>query len=82
MGGVDAVAAIMLLVGFLGGVMAGIVVIVSVASRRDPLTEEAPGPMYAGARRVNGVGVRGYRSDSTGRRPDESGKANRQEPYR
>ncbi len=57
------VAAIMLLIGFLGGVLAGIVVIVSVASRREDryysLTGEAPDAACRGARWLVGMGARG-----------------------
>lgn len=72
MGGVEATAVIMLLVGFLGGVMVGIIVIVSVASRREDrrhsLTGEAPGPASEGARWLTGVGVRGDQFVSAGLR--------------
>lgn len=57
-------AAIMILVGFLGGIMATIIAIVSVASRREDrrysLTADTPDVICTAARRLTGVGVRGY----------------------
>jgi len=60
-----AIAAIMLVIGFLGGVMAGIVVIVAVASRREDreysLTGDAPDATCRGARRLTGMALQGSR---------------------
>lgn len=56
--GTMAIAAIMLLIGFFGGVVAGIVVIVSVASRREDrhhsLADQAPDSTCEVARHVVG----------------------------
>jgi len=88
MSGMEAVAAIMVLVGFLGGVMTGIIVIVSVASRREDrhysLTGKAPDATCEGTRWLAGVGVRGDRFLSSRMRPDEpdEGGRNHREPER
>lgn len=56
-------AAIMLFAGFLGGFVVGVIVIVSVASRREDslysLDGEAPDAACRGARRLTAAGVRG-----------------------
>jgi len=82
MGGVGAVVAIMVLVGFLGGIMAGIILIVSVASRREDrrysLTSKAPDATCRGARWLTGARVCGDRflsSDMRQDQPDELGAA-------
>lgn len=63
MSNLEAVLAVMALVGFLGGVMVGVIVIVSAAFRHEDkrysLTGKAPGPACEGARWLTGVGVRG-----------------------
>ena len=63
MGSTGALAAILLLAGFLGGVMVGIIVIVSAASRREDthysLDREAPDAACRGARRLNQAWIRG-----------------------
>lgn len=72
MSGIDAAMAIMLLAVFLGGVMLGVIVIVSVASRREDrlrsLAGEAPGPACQGARVLTGARVMGRGVGSAGRR--------------
>ncbi|WP_300611587.1 hypothetical protein [Trebonia sp.] len=59
------IAAIMLLVGFLGGVLAGIVAIVSIASRREDqlytLNGDAPDAMCRAGRRLTGMRAPGSR---------------------
>jgi hypothetical protein len=56
MGNIGAVVAILLLVAFLGGVFIGVIVIASLASRREDhlhtLTGEAPSPACEGTRRL------------------------------
>jgi len=63
MSGIDAAVAIFLLIAFIGGIVIGVVVIVSIASRREDrqfsLTREAPDAMCRGARRFTGVWTRG-----------------------
>jgi hypothetical protein len=63
MGSIGAVFAIFLLIAFLGGVFIGVIVIASLASRREDdlhsLTGEAPGPVCQGARRLTGAYTRG-----------------------
>jgi hypothetical protein len=63
MNGIDAGGAILLLVDFLFGVLAGVVGSVARASthedRRTSLTGAAPDPGSAGARALHGVYVRG-----------------------
>jgi hypothetical protein len=63
MGSTDALMAIGLLVGFLGGVMAGIIVIVSAAYRREDrhysLDGMAPDVACRATRRLTGAWVRG-----------------------
>jgi hypothetical protein len=63
MGSTGALAAIEILVVFLGGIMAGIIVIVSVASRREDahysLDGEPPDAVCRGTRRLQGAWVRG-----------------------
>jgi hypothetical protein len=63
MSGLEAAVAIFLLIAFIGGVGIGVVVIVSIASRREDrlfsLTGEAPDTVCRGARRFTGVWTRG-----------------------
>jgi hypothetical protein len=63
MGSTGALMAIGLLVGFLGGVMAGVILIVSAAYRREDryysLDRSAPGAWCRGTRRLTGTWVRG-----------------------
>jgi hypothetical protein len=63
MGGIGAVIAIFLLVAFLGGVFIGVIVIASLASRREDdlhsLTGKAPSPACEGTRRLTGAHARG-----------------------
>ena len=63
MGSTDALMAIGLLVGFLGGVMAGIIVIVSAAYRREDrhysLDRMAPDVACRATRRLTGAWMRG-----------------------
>jgi hypothetical protein len=63
MGGSNSGLAIVMLAVFLGGVMLGIVGMVSVAVRREErrfsLFGEAPGAAARGARRLTGLGGRG-----------------------
>jgi hypothetical protein len=78
MNGVEVVMmAISLLIAMVGGIVIGVIVIVSAASRREDrlysLTGEAPGPACEGARWLTGVGVRGYGSAPAGRAGGESG---------
>ncbi len=61
---VEVMVAILLLIAFIGGIVIGVVVIVSVASRREDrlysLTNEAPDPLCEGTRRLIGASVRGH----------------------
>ena len=63
MGSIGAVVAIFLLIAFLGGIFIGVIVIASLASRREDnlhsLTGEAPGPVCEGTRRLTGAHTRG-----------------------
>lgn len=63
MSGLEAAVAIFLLIAFFGGVVIGVVVIVSIASRREDrmfsLTGDAPDAVCRGARRFTGVWTRG-----------------------
>lgn len=63
MGGIGAAVAIFSLIAVIGGVVIGVVVIVSIASRREDrlfsLTREAPDAMCRGVRRFTGVWTRG-----------------------
>jgi hypothetical protein len=63
MGSIGAVFAIFLLIAFLGGMFIGVIVIASLASRREDdlhsLTGEAPGPACEGTRRLTGAHTRG-----------------------
>lgn len=76
MSGLEAAVAIFLLIAFIGGVVIGVVVIVSIASRREDrlfsLTGQAPDAVCRGARRFTGVWTRGdWPTDrGTGRRDD------------
>jgi hypothetical protein len=76
-------------IGILGvfvlGVVIGIVLVVSLASRREDrrfsLWGDAPDPACWGARRLLGVWVRGARPDRAFEF-DEDGRVNRREPLR
>jgi len=87
MNGIDVLVAISLLIAFIGGVVMGIVVIVSIASKREDrlgsLTGTAPGPSCEGTRWLTGVGVRGYPSAPAGPSHDEGGNEDvlGQEPH-
>jgi hypothetical protein len=63
MSSTDALVAVVLLVGFLGGIMVGIIVIVSVASRREDahysLGGAAPDAACRGARRLSQAWILG-----------------------
>jgi hypothetical protein len=63
MSGIEAAAAIFVLIAFIGGVVLGVIVIVSIASKREDrlysLTREAPDAMCRGARLLVGAGTRG-----------------------
>lgn len=63
MSGIGVAVAIFSLVAFIGGVVLGVVVIVSIASRREDrlysLTGEAPDAVCRGARRLMGAWTRG-----------------------
>jgi xanthine/uracil/vitamin C permease (AzgA family) len=63
MSGMQAALAIALLAVFLGGVMFGVVAVVSVASRREDrrrsLPDEAPDATSRGVRRLTGATARG-----------------------
>ena len=63
MGSTDALMAIGLLVGFLGGTMTGVILIVSAAYRREDrhysLDGAAPDAVCRGTRRLTGTWVRG-----------------------
>lgn len=69
MGGIDVGVAILLLIAFIAGVMGGIVIAASVASRREDrlgsLTGAAPDRTCGGARLLIGAGVRGGPSPYT-----------------
>lgn len=76
MSGSDAGVAILLLIVFITGVSAGIVVIVAVASRREDrlgsLTGAAPDRACQGARRLVGAGFRGHYAPAV-LSPDQDG---------
>jgi hypothetical protein len=63
MSGIAVAVAIFLLAAFIGGVVLGAVLIVSVASKREDrlfsLTGEAPDAVCRGARLLTGAGTRG-----------------------
>ncbi len=87
MGGIDisdVVVAMVVLIAFIAGVAGGVVLIVSLASRREDrlhsLTGEAPGPACRGARWLTGAGVRGDHFLSDGLRDSEGPHG--QEPER
>jgi hypothetical protein len=65
MSGIEMAVAMALLIAFIGGVVTGVVVLVSVASRREDrlftLTGEAPDALCRGARRLIGVWTRSGR---------------------
>jgi len=64
MSGIEVAVAMALLIAFTGGVVIGVVVLVSVASRREDrlytLTGEAPDAVCRGARRLIGVWSSGW----------------------
>ena len=64
MSGIEVAVAMALLIAFTGGVVIGVVVLVSVASRREDrlytLTGQAPDAICRGARRLTGVWTRGW----------------------
>lgn len=75
MSGLEGAVAIFLLIAFISGVVIGVVVIVSVASRREDrmfsLTGEAPDAVCRGARRVTGVWTLGdWPTGPAPQRPD------------
>lgn len=84
MGGIDAGVAILLLIALVAGIAIGIVVVVSIASRREDrlfsLDGKAPDAACRGARLLTGVTMRGPRAwDDTG--PHADGEDTRgQEP--
>lgn len=82
--GEDAIAAIMFLVGFLGGVVVGIIVTVSVASRREDslctLDGEAPDAVCRGARRLTGMGALGSGFEPVGNWREPAPDPRREEP--
>lgn len=63
MSGIGVAVAIFLLIAFIGGVVLGVIVIVSIASKREDrlysLTGEAPDAVCRGARWLTGAGTRG-----------------------
>ena len=83
MGGIDVgEVAILILIVFIAGAMGGVILIVSLASRREDrrysLTGEAPDSACAGARWLTGAGVRGDRFVSAGLRGDVNGDEDKQ----
>lgn len=77
MSGLDVGVAILLLIAFIAGIAGGLVLVVSVASRREDrlhsLTGAAPGPACEGARRLVGAGVLGDHFFSAPSRPYSHG---------
>lgn len=77
MSGIEIAAAMGVLFAFAIGIVIGVVLIVSVASRREDsqfsLWGEAPDPACRGARRLVGLWVLGDRPDRELRRRDEDG---------
>jgi hypothetical protein len=75
MGSIGAVFAIFLLIAFLGGIFIGVIMIASLASRREDdlhsLTGEAPGPVCEGIRRLTGAHTRGGGFLSSAMRSDD-----------
>jgi hypothetical protein len=73
MGSTGALMAILLLIGFLGGVMIGVLVLVSAASRHEDrnysLDRDAPNAAFRGVRRLNRVWVLGSAVKPAGYRP-------------
>jgi hypothetical protein len=83
MSGIAVAVAIILLAASIGGVVLGVVLIVSVASKREDrlfsLTGEAPDAVCRGARRLTGAGTRdGWPVGVSGQDDD----APRRETYR
>lgn len=93
MGSFGAVLAIFLLIAFLGGIFIGVIVIASLASRREDdlhsLTGEAPDHVCEGTRRLTGAHTRGsgflspvMRSGDSTRIGPDGGEDPGQEPVR
>jgi hypothetical protein len=84
MSGLEAAVAIFLLIAFIGGAAIGVVVIVSIASRREDklfsLSGEAPDALCRGARRFTGLWTRGGRP--IGRGAGERDDTRREEALR
>lgn len=76
MDGIDVTVAIVFLIAFLSGITMGIVLIVSVGSRREDrlysLTDDAPDAMTRGVRRFVGAGSRGMGFRPAGQEPDQA----------
>jgi hypothetical protein len=76
MGGIGAVFAIFLLIAFLGGILIGVIVIASLASRREDdlhsLTGKAPDSACEGTRRLTGAHTRGSGFFSSATRPGDT----------
>lgn len=83
MSGTEVAVAIFLLIAFIGGAVLGVVLIVSVASRREDrlysLTGEAPDAMCRGARLLVGAGTRG--GWPVGRSPREDDASGQDEDW-
>ena len=77
MSGVEVVAAMVILFAFAIGIVIGVVLIASIASRREDrlysLWGEAPDAACLGVRRLVGIYVRGDRPDYGVRRLDDDG---------
>jgi hypothetical protein len=88
MGELEAAVAILLLIAFLGGIVMGVVVVVSLASRREDrrysLTGDAPDPLCQVTRLLTGASVigTGFLSDAMGAARDGDESAHGQEPER
>jgi hypothetical protein len=84
MSGLEGAVAIFLLIAFISGAVIGVVLIVSVASRREDrlysLTDEAPDAVCRGARRVIGVWTIG--GWPTGQAPQHPDAAQRRDAPR
>ncbi len=76
MSGIQMAVAILFLIAFLFGVVSGIVLTVSLASRREDklgtLTAEAPDAACLGARWLVGAGSRGSAAQAPGERPGQA----------
>lgn len=86
MSGIEVAAAMTILFAFAMGIAIGVVLIVSIASRREDrlysLWDVAPDAACRGARRLMGVWVCGERPDRAFPGRDWDGSALGQEPYR